>query len=115
MIDTTRSLRIIGSRADHNGPARLIAVDGDEIIVRSRGGKLGAFDRKSGKSTAERRTLATIRLENEPIRTTARMYARRSAARPNEIKLQTVRPQVSIGEIEIDVEGDRIVGARVVS
>lgn len=116
MIDPTRSLLITGSSATRtsNGPARLITVDGHDIVVRSVLGHVLTFDARTGSPSAGNFRSA-LRLENEPIRTTTRMYARRSTARPGEIKLQSVRPVTSIGEIEIDVENNRIVAARVVS
>lgn len=121
MIDTTRAVRITGAgdrkRAGYDlkdarqGPAEFLAEAAGIIMVRARDGTTRAF-RRDGSSVEP---VYQIALENIQTKVTNRYYARRSASRPNEIKLQTVRPQVSIGEIEIDVEGDRIVGARVVS
>ena len=118
MIDTTRALRIVGSKVGDNGPARLVAVDGDEIVIRSASGKLGAFNKITGQQNQSVRRSSrnsALRLENEPIRTTERFYARRSNTRNGELRLQTTRPITSIGEIEVDVEGDKIVGVRLAS
>lgn len=110
MIDISRSMHVTSAtNPRRNGPVRLITRDGTDVIVRLRNGEVAAFSIATGYSD---RYASTIRLENEPIRTTTRFYARKSASRPSEIKLQQTRPVSSIGEIEVDIENDKIVAVR---
>lgn len=113
MIDTTRSLRIISPApsSPSHGPAEKLAVTDRYVVVRTGRGEVLAFELSTGR-VAPGYTRSALRLENEPIRTTTRFYARKSASLPGQIKLQQVRPVSSIGEIEVDIENDKIVAVR---
>ena len=110
MLDLKRALRIVGS-VGLEGPATLVAQDGQEVIVRATSGKLVAFDRWTGDKPGYATIRRNYRLENAPIMRTHTMFVRRSA-KGSVLRIQDTVPVKSMGTIEVDVEGDKVVAVR---